>query len=94
MKGFFLLVLHKEEESPPSSDDLMINPWGFKNEAFHYQFVEKHYNILYDVSIMQNDAWEVCLSHLSRRINKNLRYLIRVNLAHGEVTCSPLGSLS
>ena len=34
------------------------------------------------------------MSHLSGRINNNLRSLIRTNLAHGEVTCSPLGSLS
>ena len=41
VKGFFLLVPHEDQEDPPSSDDLMINPWGLKSEPFPYEIVEK-----------------------------------------------------
>ena len=94
MKSFFILVTHEEQDSIPYDHDLMINPWGLESELFHYQIVEQQQSHPYDVSIMYNDAWEVHLSHLSGIINKKFRSLIRADLASGEVTCSPLGSLS
>ena len=72
----------------------MINPWGLKSAPVPYHIVEQQQRHLSEVSVMHSDAWEAHLSHLSGRINKHLRSLIRMNFAHAEATCFPFGSLS
>ena len=85
MKGFLLLMPHKEQEAPTYSiNDLMVQPCVVKISPFPFCVYKKHRRHPFDFFIMHGYAWKFHLSQFGGTCSIMLSFCMKTKIADEE----------